>query len=109
MVSHVPVGSFLSGGLDSSLITVLAKEYGDKDFQCFTITYPSSENILDHFVDDTPYATMISQLLAKTQIMINIKPDVAPLLERLVWHMDEPIADPAIIIDRNPADVLFAL
>jgi asparagine synthase (glutamine-hydrolysing) len=97
MVSDVPVGSFLSGGLDSSLITLLAKEYGDKDFQCFTITYPSSENILDHFVDDTPYATMISQLLAKKQIMINIKPDVAPLLERLIWHMDEPVADPAII------------
>jgi asparagine synthase (glutamine-hydrolysing) len=40
---------------------------------------------------------MISQLLGKKQIMINIKPDVAPLLERLIWHMDEPIADPAII------------
>jgi asparagine synthase (glutamine-hydrolysing) len=97
MVSDVPVGSFLSGGLDSSLITVLAKECGEKDFQCFTITYPPSENILDHFVDDTPYAAMISQLLAKTQILINIKPDVAPLLERLIWHMDEPNADPAII------------
>jgi asparagine synthase (glutamine-hydrolysing) len=97
MLSDVPVGSFLSGGLDSSLITLLAKDCGDKDFQCFTITYPSSENILDHYVDDTPYATMISQLLEKKQIMINIKPDVAPLLERLIWHMDEPIADPAII------------
>ena len=97
MVSDVPVGSFLSGGLDSSLITLLAKECGEKDFQCFTITYPSSENILDNFVDDTPYAAMISKLLAKTQILINIKPDVAPLLERLIWHMDEPIADPAII------------
>jgi asparagine synthase (glutamine-hydrolysing) len=40
---------------------------------------------------------MISQLLAKKQVMINIKPEVALLLERLIWHMDEPIADPAII------------
>ena len=97
MVSDVPVGSFLSGGLDSSLITLLAKESGEKEFQCFTITYPPSENVLDNFVDDTPYAAMISKLLAKTQILINIKPDVAPLLERLIWHMDEPISDPAII------------
>ncbi len=97
MVSDVPVGSFLSGGLDSSLITLLAKDYGQKDFQCFTITYPSSENILDQFVDDTPYAFKISQSLGKPQIMINIKPEVSSLLERLIWHMDEPIADPAII------------
>jgi asparagine synthase (glutamine-hydrolysing) len=97
MVSDVPVGSFLSGGLDSSLITLLAAGHVDKDFQCFTITYPSSENRLDQFVDDTPYALKISQSLGKTQIMINIKPEVGPLLERLLWHMDEPIADPAII------------
>lgn len=97
MVSDVPVGSFLSGGLDSSLITLLAAKDADQDFQCFTITYPPSENRLDQFVDDTPYALRISQSLGKTQILINIKPDVASLLGRLIWHMDEPIADPAII------------
>jgi len=97
MVSDVPVGSFLSGGLDSSLITLLAVEHAEKDFQCFTITYPASENRLDQFIDDTPYALKISQSLGKPQIMINIKPEVSPLLERLIWHMDEPNADPAII------------
>ena len=97
MISDVPVGSFLSGGLDSSLITLLAVEHAKKDFQCFTITYPASENLLDQFIDDTPYALKISQFLGKPQIMINIKPEVSPLLERLLWHMDEPIADPAII------------
>jgi asparagine synthase (glutamine-hydrolysing) len=97
MVSDVPVGSFLSGGLDSSLITLLAAEHAKKDFKCFTITYPASENLLDQFIDDTPYAFKISQSLGKPQIMINIKPEVSPLLERLIWHMDEPIADPAII------------
>lgn len=97
MVSDVPVGSFLSGGLDSSLITLLAVEHASEDFQCFTITYPSSENRLDQFIDDTPYAIKVSQLIGKPQIMINIKPEVSSLLERLIWHMDEPIADPAII------------
>jgi len=97
MVSDVPVGSFLSGGLDSTLITLLAANTSDQDFQCFTITYPSSENILDRFVEDTPYAFRISQNLKKTHVMINIKPDVASLLQPLLWHMDEPIADPAII------------
>lgn len=97
MVSDVPVGSFLSGGLDSSLITLLSAEQANQDFQCFTITYPSSENRLDQFVDDTPYAFQVGQQVKKTQIMINIKPAVSDLLGKLIWHMDEPIADPAII------------
>lgn len=97
MVSDVPVGSFLSGGLDSSLITLLSAEQTDQDFQCFTITYPSSENRLDQFVDDTPYAFQVAQQLKKTHIMINIKPMINDLLGKLIWHMDEPIADPAII------------
>jgi asparagine synthase (glutamine-hydrolysing) len=97
MVSDVPVGSFLSGGLDSSLITLLSAEQSDQDFQCFTITYPSSENILDQFIDDTPYAFQVAQQLKKTQIIININPVVSDVLGKLIWHMDEPIADPAII------------
>jgi len=97
MISDVPVGSFLSGGLDSSLITLLAAEHANEDFQCFTITYPSSENRLDQFIDDTPYAFKVSQSLKKTHVMINIKPDVAALLQPLLWYMDEPIADSAII------------
>jgi asparagine synthase (glutamine-hydrolysing) len=97
MVSDVPVGSFLSGGLDSSLITLLSAEQADQDFQCFTITYPSSENRLDQFIDDTPYAFQVAQQLKKTHIMINIKPMINDLMGKLLWHMDEPIADPAII------------
>jgi asparagine synthase (glutamine-hydrolysing) len=97
MVSDVPVGSFLSGGLDSSLITLLSAEQSDQDFQCYTITYPSSENRLDQFIDDTPYAFQVAQQLQKTQVMINIKPIVSDILGKLIWHMDEPIADPAII------------
>ncbi|MDW8002916.1 MAG: asparagine synthase (glutamine-hydrolyzing) [Deltaproteobacteria bacterium] len=96
MVSDVPIGAFLSGGLDSTLITILASKLEENEFYCYTISYPQSENILDQFVDDTPYALSVSQLIKKTHVFINIKPSVADLFPAVIWHLDEPIADPAV-------------
>ncbi|MCX7858352.1 MAG: asparagine synthase (glutamine-hydrolyzing) [Deltaproteobacteria bacterium] len=96
MIADVSLGSFLSGGLDSSIITLIASQFHEKEFHCYTITYPQSENTLDQFVDDTPYAFKVSQLVKKTHILINIKPSIVDLFPKIIWHMDEPIADPAI-------------
>lgn len=97
LVSDVPVGSFLSGGLDSSLVTAVAAGAVGPEFQCYTITYPASENVLDNFVDDAPYARDVAGRLGVKLREIEIKPEVAALLPKLIYHLDEPLADPATI------------
>ena len=97
LVADVPVGSFLSGGIDSSLLTALAAAAAGRNFQCYTITYPASENVLDRYDDDAPHARHISQLLGLKLQELEIKPEVASLWPKLIYHLDEPIADPAAI------------
>jgi asparagine synthase (glutamine-hydrolysing) len=97
LVSDVPLGSFLSGGLDSSLITAMAMKSGSSALDCYTIVYPASENVLDNFADDAPYARQVAAELRATLHEIEIKPDVAGLLPKLLYHLDEPLADPAIL------------
>lgn len=97
LVSDVSVGSFLSGGLDSSLITAFARSEIGADFQCYTITYAQTENIVDGADDDTPHARAVAKALGLRLQEIEIKPEVAALWPQLVYHLDEPIADPAAI------------
>jgi len=97
MVSDVPIGIFLSGGLDSSAITLLSKRKTQRPIQCFTISYPSSENQVDQFVNDLPYARKVAESVGFPFNNIKIKPDITHLLPSLIAHLDEPLADPAII------------
>lgn len=97
LVSDVPVGSFLSGGLDSSFITTLATRHLGQDFRCFTITYPPSENRLDQAEEDAPHARKLAGSLGLSLQEIELRPEVAELWPKLVYHLDEPIADPAAI------------
>lgn len=98
LVSDVPVGAFFSGGLDSTLLTALTlREGAPKGFTAFTITYPSSENVLDRAEEDGPFARRAAAALGIAQVEREIKPQVADLLPRLIWHLDEPLVDPAVI------------
>lgn len=97
LVADVPVGSFLSGGLDSSLLTAIAATEVGTRFQCYTITYPAAENVLDRFDDDAPHARQVAASLGLQLREIEIKPEVASLWPHLLYHLDEPIADPAAI------------
>jgi len=97
LVSDVSVGSFLSGGIDSSVITTLASQKAGRDFQCYTITVPAVENQLDQMVDDAPYARKLARQLGLPLKEIEISADIAELWPHLIRHLDEPIADPAAI------------
>ncbi len=99
LVSDVPVGSFLSGGLDSSLITTFAAASyaGDDPFRGYTITYPQQSNQLDRAHDDAPYARKIASSLGLDFHEVEIGPQIATLLPQIIYHLDEPIADPATI------------
>lgn len=96
LVADVPVSSFLSGGLDSSIVTVLAKQENPQ-IDAYTITFRAQDNRLEAMPDDAVYARRIAQRHDIELHEIEIQPDVVDLLPRMVDILDEPIGDPAAI------------
>jgi asparagine synthase (glutamine-hydrolysing) len=96
MVGDVPIGAFLSAGLDSSSIVALART-GRPSLRTYTITYPPKHRIGENALDNPDVPARLARRLGSENQQIMVEPDVAGLLPRLIWHMDEPAADPAII------------
>lgn len=99
LVADVPVGAFLSGGLDSSLIVALAKRAQEKNkrFECFTIDLNIKDQENEGFADDLPYAEIVAKALSIPLYVLNVNPDIVELLPKMVYHLDELQADPASI------------
>jgi asparagine synthase (glutamine-hydrolysing) len=95
MVSDVPLGAFLSGGIDSSAVVGLMARHSDQPVKTYSIGF--DESAAGEYYNELPYARQISKLFATKHKEIVVRPDVAKLLPRLVWHMDEPIADSAFL------------
>jgi len=94
LVSDVPVGAFLSGGLDSSLLVGLAKRKAEYPIECFTINMGKSNN---EFVDDLPYAKKVAKYLSVPLNTLDISPDIVNVLPKMVYHLDELQADVSAI------------
>ncbi len=97
MVSDVPIGAFLSAGLDSSSIVAMMRRVTNQPVRTYTITFPNKYRVGETTLDDPEVATRLARDLGCENQRIVVEPDVTELLPRLVWHMDEPTADPAII------------
>jgi asparagine synthase (glutamine-hydrolysing) len=96
MVSDVPLGSFLSGGLDSGAVVATMKSATEK-VTSYTVGF-SEEDLAHEIVpDDLGYARRLSAELGLDNHERILKPEIVDLLPKLVWHLDEPIADPAAI------------
>jgi asparagine synthase (glutamine-hydrolysing) len=94
MVADVPVGAFLSGGLDSSSVVAFAREQ-NPEIRCFTIDTGTVE---EGEVDDLPYARRVAAHLKVPLEVVRI--DAARMAEDLaamVARLDEPLADPAAL------------
>jgi asparagine synthase (glutamine-hydrolysing) len=96
LVSDVPVSSFLSGGLDSSIVTVLAHQ-ADAAIDAYTITFRPEDQRLEAMPDDAVYARKVAAGFGIRLHEIEISPDIVDLLPRIVDVLDEPIGDPAAI------------
>ncbi|OGQ46275.1 MAG: asparagine synthase (glutamine-hydrolyzing) [Deltaproteobacteria bacterium RIFCSPLOWO2_02_FULL_46_8] len=92
LVSDVPLGAFLSGGLDSSLVTALMGPA-----KTFSVGYSKEDLAYDIVADDLPYARKLSKTLQVDNHEILLSPNVSELLPKVVWHLDEPVGDPAAI------------
>jgi asparagine synthase (glutamine-hydrolysing) len=97
MVSDVPVGAFLSAGLDSSSIVAMMAAASGKSVKTYTITFPGKYRTGENTLDDPDVATRLAQQVGCDNQRIVVEPNVADLLPKITWHMDEPTADPAII------------
>ena len=97
MVADVPLGSFLSGGVDSSSIVAMMKQHSNgRPVGTYAIGIEAEDLRYDIIPDDVQWARRVNQQLATDYHEIMLKPEVSELLPRLVYHMDEPAIDMAI-------------
>jgi asparagine synthase (glutamine-hydrolysing) len=91
LVSDVPLGAFLSGGIDSSLVVGLMHKLGAADIKTFSIGYDSPESELK-------YARIVADHFHTDHHELRLTPVAfQEVLPKIVWHMDEPVGDTAAI------------
>jgi asparagine synthase (glutamine-hydrolysing) len=95
MVSDVPIGAFLSGGIDSSAVVAFMAAHSDRPVKTYAIGFEGGD--AEDYYNELPYAQRVAKLFGTDHHEIVVRPDVVALLPRLLWHMDEPIADTAFI------------
>lgn len=97
MVADVPLGSFLSGGVDSSSIVAMMKQHSNgRQIGTYAIGIEAEDLRYDIIPDDVKWARRVNEKLVTDYHEIMLKPEVAELLPLLVRHMDEPAIDMAI-------------
>jgi asparagine synthase (glutamine-hydrolysing) len=87
LVSDVPVGAFLSGGMDSSMIVALMARSLPGDFQTFAV------GVAEQDFDELPYARQVAEHVQSCHVEAYVKADLVSTLPRMIWHLDEP-SDP---------------
>lgn len=90
LISEVPIGSYISGGVDSALITTLAAKM-TKNVKAFNVPFE------DDRYDESKYASLISRSLKLKPKTTTLKKVYATSLPTLIWFLDQPLADAAII------------
>ena len=97
MVADVPVGAFLSGGLDSSAVVAMMRAARPDGVPvCYSIGFAEGEDA-DGSPADLPFARKVADHLGVRLHEIRVGPDMVRHLERMLWLLDEPQADPAPI------------
>ena len=91
LISDVPLGAFLSGGVDSSLVVALMSEAGGGRVKTFSIGFDEKE------YDERPFAKQVAQLFGTDHHELTVRPDAVALMPKLVWHYNEPFADSSAI------------
>ncbi len=92
MVADVPLGAFLSGGVDSSAIVGIMAELSPRAVRTFTIGFEDDEGL-----DERPYARLVAERFGTEHVEFVVKPDAVDLVERLLWHHDQPFGDSSAI------------
>jgi len=91
LVSDVPLGAFLSGGVDSSIIVALMNIVGEGEVNTFSLGYESGGS------DELACAASVARHFSTNHCEFKVDPDMTQILPKLLWHLDEPFFDNSII------------
>ena len=91
LVSDVPLGIYLSGGLDSSTVVALASQGGRRTVKTISVGFEWSG------LDERPYSRLVAERFNTDHTEITVGDDAMKSFRDIAWHMDEPIADYAIV------------
>jgi len=91
MISDVPLGAFLSGGIDSSAVVALMSRASSGPVKTFSIGFEEPE------YDELAYARQVAQRFGTEHHELVVRPDAAAILPKLAWHYDEPFGDSSAV------------
>jgi asparagine synthase (glutamine-hydrolysing) len=91
MVADVPLGAFLSGGVDSSIIVAMMSRAGSGPVKTFSIGFRADE------FNETPYAKIVAQAFGTEHHEIILEPDIGRTVERLTSSLEEPFGDSSML------------
>lgn len=97
MLADVPVGAFLSAGLDSSSVVAAMTAASTTPVRTFTVASPPGQARGAYGTDDPEVARRTAERFGCLHQSLLLEADVAELLPRLAWHLDDPVADPAVL------------
>ncbi len=92
LISDVPLGALLSGGIDSSLVVALMSRHADEPVHTFSIGFPDEPSY-----DERSAARAVAEHFGTRHTEFAVQVDAIGLLERLLWHHDQPFADSSAI------------
>lgn len=100
LLADVPLGLYLSGGLDSSVLAALVQKQSSTPAICFTASFEGVS-------DESSYAREVASHIGADHHVIPIQPPSPEILKEIVWHLDEPIGDlaclPTFLLSREAA------
>jgi asparagine synthase (glutamine-hydrolysing) len=91
LVSDVPFGAFLSGGIDSSVVVALMARHLSQPVRTFSVGFHERES------DERSAAKRVSRHLGTEHHELVVEPDAVEILQSLVWYLDEPFADSSAV------------